>query len=166
MLGKKMQDGFNSQINAELYSAYLYLSMAASFEAKNFSGFAQWLKVQSKEELAHAMRFYGHIVERGGAVRLSAVEGPKTEWKTPLEAFEDAYAHERKVTGMIDALVESSYSEKDNASRSFLKWFVDEQVEEEAQAADIVAKLRMIKETPGALLMMDHRLGKRGKEKE
>ncbi len=164
MLGKKVESAFNGQINAELYSSYLYLSMAAYFASSNLSGFAHWMRVQADEEKKHAMKFYDHILERGGGVVLKPIDCPKTSWKSPLEAFEDAYGHEVKVTGMINGLVDLSYSENDHASRSFLKWFIDEQVEEEASANDIVSKLRLIGDKPsGALLMLDHHLGKRGK---
>jgi ferritin len=163
MMGKKMQDAFNGQINAEMYSSYLYLSMAAYFEEKSLKGFGQWMRVQAQEENKHGMKFYDHILERGGAVALKPLEGPKTSWKSPVEAFEEAYKHEQKVTAMINRLVDLSYEEKDHASRSFLKWFVDEQVEEEASTAEIAAKLRMVGDKPGGILMLDHQLGKRGK---
>jgi ferritin len=163
MIDTKMEKAFNGQINAELYSAYLYLSMEAHFKSKNLNGFAGWLRIQAQEEVKHAMKFYDHILERGGSVTLKAIDEPKIEWKTALEAFEDAYKHEQKVTGLINGLVDLSYTEKDYASRSFLKWFVDEQVEEEASAGEVVAKLKMIKDMPGALLMLDHHMGKRSK---
>ncbi|MFH0863077.1 MAG: ferritin [Candidatus Altiarchaeota archaeon] len=166
MIDKKIEDGFNSQINAELYSAYLYLSMAAYFESENFKGFGKWMREQSLEESKHAMKFYDHIMERGGKVTLKPIEGPKTEWKSPLDAFEDAYSHEQKVTAMINGLVELTASEKDNPGNSMLQWFVDEQVEEERNAREIVAFLKRIKDAGGALMMIDHRLGKRGQKKE
>jgi len=164
MIGKKVESAFNGQVNAELYSSYLYLSMAAYFASNNLVGFAHWMRVQAEEETKHAMRFYDHIIERGGRVELKEIDGPKASWKSPLEAFEDAYKHELKVTGMINGLVDLSYSENDHASRSFLKWFIDEQVEEEASTNEIAAKLRLVGDKmAGALLMMDHHLGKRGK---
>jgi len=161
MLGKKMEEALNKQVNAEFYASFLYMSMSADFEAKNLPGIAHWMMEQAKEEYEHAMKFYRHIVERGGAVKLEAIEGPKTQWKDALEAFSEAYGHEQKVTGMINKLVEISEAEKDYASRSLLQWFVDEQVEEEAQTSLIVEQLKMTAGSNGGLLMLDHRLGKR-----
>ncbi len=161
---KKVLDALNKQVNAELYSAYLYLSMAAYFESNNLKGFAHWMAVQAKEELSHAMKFYNHIVERGSRAVFSAIEKPREEWKSPLEAFSDAYAHEQEVTSLIHGLVDLARAEKDHATDSMLKWFVDEQVEEEASASEIVEQLKMVKESSNGLLMLDHRLGKRGKE--
>jgi ferritin len=163
MIGKKMEDAINKQINAEFYSSFLYLSMSADFEEKNFKGFANWLKVQAGEEYEHAMKLYKHIIERGGRVKLTAIDGPKAEWKTALEAFEEAYGHEQKVTAMIYKLVEISKDEKDYAAESMLKWFVDEQVEEESQTLEIVDQLKMIGDSKGSLFMVDHKLAKRGK---
>lgn len=163
MIGKKMEEAINKQINAEFYSSFLYLAMSADFEEKNFKGFANWLKVQAAEEYEHAMRLYKHLVERGGRVKLTAIDGPKAEWKTALEAFEEAYGHEQKVTAMIYKLVEISKDEKDYAAESMLKWFVDEQVEEEAQTLEIVDQLKLIGDSKGSLFMVDHRLAKRGK---
>jgi ferritin len=129
LINEKMQKALNKQINAELYSSYLYLSMAAYFEATKRVGFAVWMKVQAREENAHAMKFYDYVFARGGAVTLYAIDAPKTEWKTPLEAFEEVYAHEVKVTALINSLVDLARKEKDHATESALKWFVDEQVE-------------------------------------
>jgi ferritin len=162
MMKEKVQKAFNGQINAELYSAYLYLSMAAYFESNNLKGFGQWMRVQAKEETAHAMKFYDHIIERGGDVSLKAIDAPKAEWKSAHEAFQDAYKHELKVTGMINANLELAALEKDHAAESFLKWFVDEQVEEEAQTLEISEKLKLINNIPGGLIMLDHHYGKRG----
>ncbi len=161
MIKEKMQNALNNQINLELYSAYLYLSMSAYFESINLKGFANWMKVQAQEELNHAMKFYDHINERGGKMTLKAVEAPKTEWKSPLDAFEDTYKHEQKITSIINKLVDLSESENDYPSKSLLQWFVDEQVEEEASADEIVKKLKLIKESPNGLLMLDSILSKR-----
>ncbi len=161
MIGKKMEAAINKQINAEFYSSFLYLSMSADFESKNLRGIAQWLKVQAEEETKHAMRFYTHLVDRSGKVKLDAIDAPKQEWKSALEAFEEAYAHEQKVTGMIYKLVEISKDEKDYAAESMLKWFVDEQVEEEAQTLEIVDILKMIGDSKGSLFQLDHKLGHR-----
>jgi ferritin len=164
MISTKVENAFNGQINAELYSAYLYLSMSAYFEGSNLKGIAQWMRIQAKEEVEHGMKFYDHIVERGGCVSLNQIDTPKTAWKSPLEAFEDAYKHELKVTGMIDKLVEVTAKECDNAGNNFLQWFVEEQVEEEQQTREIAAKLKLINNIPGAMFMLDHQLGKRGKK--
>ena len=161
MIGEKVQDAFNEQINAELYSAYLYLSMAAQLEAMNLRGFANWMRQQAREEIAHAMKFFAHVNERGGRVTLTRIDAPPKEWPSPLAIFQDAYRHEQKVTGLIDKLVTLAAAEGDNAGGVFLQWFVSEQVEEEAAADGIVRKLKMISEAPGGLFMMDRELGER-----
>jgi len=162
MIAKKIQDAFCRQINAELYSAYLYLSMSANFESLNLPGAASWMRAQAAEELGHAMKFFTFVVRRGGTVTLDAIAKPKARWATPLAAFEDAYKHERKVTGMIDKLVDLAAQQQDHASRIFLEWFVTEQVEEEATAGRIVEQLRMIGAAKAPLLMLDRQLGARG----
>jgi len=162
MISKKIQDAFNKQINAELYSGYMYLSMAACFEADNLPGFAQWMKVQALEERAHAMKFFAHVNERGGRVKLAAIDGPPVEWDSPLAIFKAAYEHEQKVTAMINALVDLAAKEKDHAAGAFLQWFVNEQVEEEASADEVVQMLKRVKNSPGPLLMVDRQLAQRG----
>jgi len=162
MINKKMLDALNKQINAEMYSSYLYLAMAADFADKNFPGFAQWMQVQAREEDAHAMKIFCFIQERGGRVTLKAIDAPPAKWTSPLKAFQDAYAHEQKVTGMIHDLVMLARAEKDLASEIFLQWFVNEQVEEEASADEIVKRLEMIKDAPQGLVMLDAKLGARG----
>jgi ferritin len=164
MLSKKMLDALNGQINAELYSSYLYLSMAAYFESVNLSGFASWMRVQAQEEIGHAMKLYGFVVERLGRVTLKGIDAPQSEWDSPLAAFQGAYEHEQKVTGMINELVNLSESEKDHATRGFLQWFVDEQVEEEASADEVVQKLKKIKDDSQGLMMLDDVLGQRKAE--
>ncbi len=161
VIKEKMVKAINEQINAEFYSSYLYLSMAAYFEANNWLGLAAWMKVQAREENAHAMKFYAYVFERGGKVVLDAIDAPKTEWKSPLAVFEDAYAHELKVTGLIHGLVNLAKKENDNATESMLKWFIDEQVEEEANSALIVEQLKRIKDSANGLFMLDHKLGER-----
>ena len=158
---KKMQDAINKQINAELYSSYLYLAMAAYFEKNNWLGFAQWMKVQSKEENTHAMKFYDYVLERGGEVVLDDIKAADTGWKTPLEVFEAVYGHELKVTALINDLFKLAGQEGDIATKSMLKWFIDEQVEEEANAKLIVEKLKLIKDSVNGLFMLDHELGER-----
>lgn len=161
MLNEKMQEALNEQINAELYSAYLYLSMVAYFESINLSGFATWMRVQTQEELTHTMKIYDFINERGGRVMLKPIAEPPAEWDSPLAVFEAAYKHEQKVTGLINNLVNLAIEEKDHASNNFLQWFVDEQVEEEASADEVVQKLKMVDKAPDGKFMLDRELGQR-----
>jgi ferritin len=163
-LSKKLENAINKQINAELWSAYLYLSMSTYYESMNLGGFANWMRIQANEEVEHAMRFYNHINERRGRVTLSTIGAVPTTWKSPLHAFEDAFNHEQKVTGMIENLANIATAEKDYAATNMLNWFHDEQVEEEQQTDDIVQKLKMIAKSTGQLFMLDHELGKRKKE--
>jgi ferritin len=161
MLNKKLQKALNDQMNAELYSSYLYLSMSAYFESVNMAGFASWMRVQVQEELAHVAKFFGYVTERGGRVELAAIDGPPTEWESPLAAFEQALAHERMVTGRINDLVDLSIQERDHATNGFLQWFVTEQVEEEATADGVVQKIKLVGGDGGGLFMIDQELGKR-----
>jgi ferritin len=161
MSSQKVQDAFNKQINAELYSGYLYLSMAAYFESIDLKGMAHWMTIQSGEERAHAMRFFDFVNDRSGRVLLTQIEAPKTEWKSPLEAFEDAYKHEVKITGMINELFTLVAIEKDGAGHDFLEWFCREQVEEEANAQLIVAQLKLVGDNGVGLYMLDQQLGQR-----
>ena len=157
----KAREAINKQINAELYSSYLYLAMAAYFEAKNWLGFANWMKIQSREENTHAMKFYQYILDRGGAVVLGDIKAADTGWKTPLEVFEAVYEHELKVTALINDLFKLARQEGDSATESMLKWFIDEQIEEEAHSKQIVDKLKLIKDSANGLFMLDHKLGER-----
>jgi ferritin len=161
MLNKKVEDALNEQHNAELYSGYLYLAMSAWFGSINLSGFAAWMRVQAQEELVHAVKFYDYINERGGRVALKAIDVPPFEWDSPLAAFEAAYAHEQKVTGLISALVDLARDERDHATEIFLQWFVTEQVEEEDSANDVVQKIRLMGDAAGGLFMLDRELGQR-----
>jgi len=161
MIGAKIQEAFNGQINAEIYSSYLYLSMSSYFESINLKGFANWMRCQAQEELVHAMKFYNFISERGGKVTLSSVEGPPSGWKSPLNAFEDAYAHEQKVTALINGLVDLAIQEKDHASNTFLQWFVNEQVEEESSADGVVQQLKLAGGQGSGLFMIDRELAAR-----
>jgi ferritin len=135
--------------------------MSAYFQSINLTGFAHWMRVQAREELAHAMKFYDHVIERGGRVSLQAVEVPTAHWDSPLAAFEDAYRHEQKVTGLINQLVDEAVQTKDHATNNFLQWFVSEQVEEEASVDAIVQRLKLVGGAPGGLFMIDHHLGER-----
>ncbi len=162
-INEKIEDALNEQINKELYSGYMYLSMATYFESINLKGFAHWMREQDKEEREHAMKIFDYVIERGGRVSLTSIDAPPTEWKSPLDAFEEVYKHEQKVTGLINALVDLAKSENDYATNAFLQWFVEEQVEEEANADEIVQKLKLIGDSGPALLMIDRELAQRGK---
>lgn len=161
MISKKIQDAFNEQINEELGSAYLYLSMSAYFESLNLTGFAHWMREQAKEEIGHAMRFYTHITDRNGRVLLSALKAPKTDWKSPLSAFQDALKHEEHISACIDKLVDLAQKEKDHPAFEFLQWFVDEQVEEEKSVGEMVEKLKLAGDHPAGLLFLDAEAKKR-----
>ena len=164
MFSKKMQKALNDHLNAELYAAYLYLAMAAYFESTHLPGFANWMRLQSREEMAHAMRFYEYINERGGRVELQAIDKPPVNFKSPLAVFEQALKHERVVSKEIDTLFDMARKEKDYASEVFLQWFVTEQVEEEQSAEAVVEALKMIGDQRPALLMYDRELGRRESE--
>ncbi len=164
MLNRILEEELNKQINDELFSAYLYFAMSAHFVSENWKGFAGWLRIQGLEELTHAEKFYNFILERGGKVELLPIEKPQREWKSALSAFEDGLKHEQHITQRINHLMDLAVKEKDYATQSMLKWFVDEQVEEEASFSEIVAKLRMIEDAPRTLFYLDHELGKRGKK--
>jgi ferritin len=161
MISKKMLDAINDQINFEMFSGYIYLAMSADFRFKGMNGFANWMAVQEREENSHAMKMYDYIVQRGGRVDLKAIAQPPTTWKTPLAAFEHAYKHETIVTARINKLVDLATAERDHASVQFLQWFVTEQVEEEANAQEIIGQLKMAKDTPNLLFMIDRELGQR-----
>ncbi len=161
MISKKMEDALNEQVNAELYSSYLYLSMESYFKAQNLNGFANWMKIQTQEEVMHTMKIYDFINERGGRVLLKAIEGPPTDWASALAVFKAVYEHEQKVTGLINDLVDLAIKEKDHATNSFLQWFVNEQVEEEASADEKVQQLKMMENAPGGMFMLDRELGQR-----
>ncbi|MFG1690634.1 ferritin [Gemmatimonadota bacterium] len=165
-MNQKVQDALNTQINAELHSAYIYLSMSAHFEEQSLSGMAQWMRLQAQEEMEHAMRLYDFVHTRGGRVILEAVEGPPTEWGTPVSIFEAALAHEKKITGMIHDLYALATEEKDYPTQSMLQWFVDEQVEEEDNVGTVVDQLKMVSDDLPSLLLMDRELGARKPEEE
>lgn len=161
MLNAKVQDAFNQQINAELFSEYLYLSMAAHFESESLKGMANWMRIQAGEEHTHAMKFYHFILDRGGKVALAQIDAPKTTWNSPLDAFQDAYKHELKISGLINGLANLAIEEKDHAAHQFLEWFVNEQVEEEAAAQLVVDQLKLVGENGVAIYMIDQELGQR-----
>ena len=160
MLSERVQDAFNEQLNAEVYSAYLYLSMSAHFESMSLKGFAHWMRCQAQEELVHAMKFYTHINERSGRAVMKPIEGPATEWESPLAAFQDAYSHEVKVSGLINGLVDLALAEGDHAANAFLQWFVTEQVEEEESADEVVQKLKLVGDS-NTLFLLDQEMAQR-----
>jgi ferritin len=163
-LSSKLEKLLNDQINLEFSSAYAYLGMAAYFEHTAFTGFGKWMEVQSKEEIGHANRFFKYIVERGGRVTLQAIAEPKCDYKSPLDVFKASLGHEQKVSAAICAIYELATGEKDYATLSFLKWFLDEQVEEEKNVSDIVAKLELVGDHRGALYQIDKQAGRRAEE--
>ena len=160
-ISKELQDAINDQLNFELYSGYIYLSMASYFEENLLDGMAHWMRIQAKEEYEHAERFWKHIIERGGRVLLAPISGPKTEWASPLEAWEDAYSHELEVTKRINKIGEIAEKENDRAAMTFLNWFYDEQVEEEEQTQKVADLLKKIGDSTNALYMLDAQLGRR-----
>jgi ferritin len=161
MIKEKIEKAINKQINAELWSAYLYLSMASYFESINLKGFANWMWVQAREEVTHAMRFYKYIVERGGRVTLMEINKVPITWKSPLDVFEETYKHEQKVTSLINDITKLAEDHKDYATFNMLQWFIDEQIEEESSADEIVQKLKLIKLDKSGLFMIDRELGTR-----
>ena len=161
MVNQKIQDALNAQLNAESFSAHLYMSMSAYFQSVNLKGMAHWMRLQAAEETAHELKFFDYILSRGGKVTLGQIDAPPTEWESPLAVFEAAYEHEQKVSAKINTLVDLSLAESDHASNAFLQWFVTEQVEEEESALEIVDQLRLIGDERGALFMLDRELGQR-----
>ena len=161
IIDAKMEKALNGQIRAELESAYLYLSMASWFDANDLPGCAHWMKKQAAEEQEHAMKIYEYVVARGGHVTLEAIAAPRNEWKNATEIFQQTLEHEQKVTALIYELVEKAMEMKDYATRGMLSWFVQEQVEEEEHAMEILAKFKKLGEIPISLAMLDKELGDR-----
>lgn len=161
MISQTMQEAFNKQINEELLSAYIYASMANFFEHRSLKGFAHWMRMQSEEELGHARRIVTFMNDRGGRVILDTIEKPQAEWDSPLAVFEDAYNHECHISACINELSTMAVNEKDHASHAFLEWFVTEQVEEEANADDIIQQLKLVDGAPSGLYLIDRELAQR-----
>jgi len=162
-IGERMTEALNEQAKWELFSSYLYLAMSAYFSATKLPGFANWMRVQAQEELMHGMKIFDYVIERGGRAELLAIDKPQFEWGSPLEVAEAVYSHEKKVTGLINGLVDLAAEEGDHATLNMLQWFVSEQVEEEANASEIVEKLKMVSGDKGigVLYMLDRDLGGR-----
>jgi ferritin len=161
MLSDRMQKALNGQLNAEIYSSYLYLSMNAYFKSANLDGFANWMYAQAQEELMHATKFYDFVHQRGGRVLLAAIDSPPTDWDSPLAVFEDTLQHEQKVTSFINELVEIAIDEHDHATQIFLQWFVTEQVEEEESVGRVLEQLKMLGDARQGLFMMDREMASR-----
>lgn len=161
MISEKLEKAFNDQINKELYSEYLYLSMQAYFERLNLKGFVNWMNVQVQEEHAHAMGMFNYVHERGGKVQLEAIDKPQVDWNSPLHVFEEVLKHEEFVTSRINALMDVAEEVKDRAALSFLDWYLKEQVEEESNVGGVLATLKLIKDDAKALLMLDKELAAR-----
>lgn len=161
MIKKEVLDALNEQINAETYSAYMYLSMSAYFENIGLSGFAHWMKIQYQEESAHAIKFFNYVAERGGRVLLKAVDQVAVEFDGVVDVFEKTLAHENHVTDLINNLMNVAIAASDHAAQSFLKWFIDEQVEEEANVEKILATLKLINGQGNGIFMMDRELNQR-----
>ena len=172
MISKKMVKSLNEQINKEIYSAYLYMSMSSYSDTIGLKGFANWFMVQYQEEMEHAMRFYNYIQEQGEHVKLLAIDQPQTKFASPLAMFEKTLEHEKYVTKRINVLVDQAIKENDHATQICLQWFVTEQVEEESNASAIIAKLKLVGKDSSGLLMVDQELAARtftpslGKEEE
>jgi len=161
MLSNKMEAAINQQINAEMYSSYLYLSMATYFESISLGGFSNWMRQQAQEEMFHGMKMFDFVCERGGRVTLKAIDEPPSEWSSVLDVIENVLAHEQKVTGLINDLVNLALDERDHATNIFLQWFVSEQVEEEDTAGGLVDKLKLIGGDANGLFMLDTELATR-----
>ncbi|MCL3780905.1 ferritin [Prolixibacteraceae bacterium JC049] len=161
MINERLVEALNEQINAELYSSYLYLSMCAYFSAEGFSGMANWMKIQAQEEVSHANKFFDYVNERGGRVTLKPIEGVPTEWEDAQDVFRAVREHESKVTGLVNNLMDIAIAENDHATKSFLQWFVDEQVEEEASVQEICDNLKLINGNGHGLLMLDREMKSR-----
>lgn len=161
MLDPKMQKALNDQINAEMFSSYLYLAMVAYFNDLGLSGFSAWMTSQAQEEMVHAMKLFNYIIERGGRVELAQIDEPQKEWDSPIDVFKAAYKHEQYITGRINDLVDLAIEIKDHATNQMLQWFVEEQVEEEANAEEVVQKLSFVQDAPSGIYMIDKELAAR-----
>ncbi len=161
MLSSEIESALNEQVNNELYSAYLYLAMAAWFEARNLSGFSHWMRLQFEEEQEHALRLFNYVGDRGGTMKLAAIAAPPADWDSPLAVFEFTLKHEQEVSMSINRLVDLCIKHSDHASNAYLQWFVNEQVEEEASVDAIVQQLRLVGDSGHAIFMIDRELGGR-----
>ncbi len=161
MISDKIRDILNEQINKEFYSAYLYLSMSAYFAQIGLYGFSRWTKIQSKEEIDHGMILFEYVIGRNSQIQLNQIEMPKFEMKNPLSVFEQIYQHERSITSAIDCVAQMSEGDCDLATRNFIDWYLEEQIEEEAMVSKIISKLKAFGEEKSALYLIDNELGQR-----
>jgi len=161
MIDKKIEDAINKQINWELYSSYLYMSMASYCESINLKGFSSWMRTQAMEELTHVKRFYDFLTARGGRVILADIKAPPSEWDNAHAVFDETLAHEQHVTKLINDLMNLAHDIRDHASIGFLQWFVDEQVEEEESVDEVLQSLKLNENNPGGLFIIDKELAQR-----
>ncbi len=161
MIDEKMQEALNEQVAAEFYSAYLYLSMSSYLDSIDLPGASNWMRVQYREEIEHGEKIFDYVMERDGRAVLKAFDAPPTEWRSALEVFEAAYAHEQKVTALLGNLLELARELKDHATEFFLQWFITEQVEEEASVKAIVQQLRLVEGSKNGHFMIDRELASR-----
>lgn len=161
MISEKMNSAFNAQINAEMFSAYLYFSMSAWLGSKSLAGFSSWMRAQAQEEMFHATKMYDYLIERGGTVELEVIDKPRTTWESPEEIMAELVDHEAKVTGLINDLVDVAIAERDHAANIFLQWYVAEQVEEEASVGDAYEKMKRVANDNPGIFTLDMELGKR-----
>lgn len=161
MIKKEIENAINKQIAREMFSSNLYLSMSAYYATQNLNGFAAWMRIQAEEEMMHALKFFDYVLNRGGKVQLEALEAPENNWDSPLHAFEEAFVHEQKVTAWINGLADLAFDMKDHATMSLLNWFIDEQVEEEANTSQIVDRMKMVADSRSGLFMLDTELKSR-----
>lgn len=161
MISKTLSEAMNKQVNREIYSAYLYLSMASYFDSIGLKGCASWMKVQFQEEMLHATKMYDYLYQRGARAVMLPIEAPQSQWGSPLEVFEQTLAHEKRVTGLINALVDTAKSEKDAEAETFLQWFVKEQVEEEESAEEQVNNFKKAGVSKEKINELDRSLGQR-----
>ena len=161
MLSNKVETALNEQLNAELFSGYLYLSLSAHFVSRNLDGFGAWMRTQAQEEMEHAMKFYDYINDRGGKVDLMEIAPPESAWDSLVAGFEAAFEHEKEISGRINQLVDLAVQEADHATHQFLQWFVTEQVEEEQSVGNVVHKLKMVADSASGLYILDRELAER-----
>lgn len=161
MLNEKMEEAINEQINREMYSSYLYLAMSAYSSAKGLPGFAHWFRIQVEEETIHAMKFFDYLNRQGANVKLKEIKEPPMEFGTPLEMFLKTLEHEQFITRSIHELVDLAIAERDHATNAFLQWYVNEQIEEEENDNDIIAKLKLVGDNINSLYMLDNELAQR-----
>lgn len=161
MISKKMSDALNGQINKEMFSSYLYLAMSAYCQHEGLSGVANWMKIQAQEEMLHAMRFYQYMESQGAQIALQAIEAPPTTFKSALHLFQETLKHEQFITKSIQGLADLAQKEKDHATSIMLQWFITEQIEEEANATDILNKFKMVGNSSQGIWMIDRELAAR-----